>query len=76
MGIIIKLSKHVVYELLTAVKKGLQAKKRVIPCLYVSKMEGFAKGNRMFGVPCSHLFVGVGIHLSSSINNILYIYIL
>ena len=43
MGIII--SKHVVYELLIAVKKGLQAKTDlwVIPCLYVCKKGGVRK---------------------------------
>ena len=47
----INISKHVVYELLVAVKKGLQAKLIlcVIPCLYICKREGFIKGNRMFG---------------------------
>ena len=47
----ISISKPVVYELIIAVKKGLQAKTDLMShtmsvCL---KREGFVKGNRMFG---------------------------
>ena len=48
MGIII--SKHVVYELLIAIKKGLQAKTYFMSLsISVYKRKGFVKGNRMFG---------------------------
>ena len=41
-----------VYELLTAIKKGLQPKTDLMNhTMSVSKMEGFVKGNCMFGFP-------------------------
>ena len=51
MGIII--SKHVVYELLIAVKKE--------PCLYVCKWEGFVKCNHMQIAPRLALQFSAGI---------------
>ena len=60
MGIII--SKHLVYGLLSAVKKGLETKTDLVSHTMFLKWRGFVKVSRMFGVPiCLFLFVCIQI---------------